>query len=225
MSKFDPFAPCPSCGHIAHVGIECRAPYFAEGGGTVECRCVLHVTVELAGPDAVAAYPSAPKKKRRSSTSPTVRTLKECQRRGWLAGVVERRNPKLRNVTHDLFGFADVMAVDPHAGRTLLIQATADMNHLAARQRKLEGRREPAEEGTAEAPKDAKARERVRANVITCLRAGVVVEVWGWRKLLQKKKDGKRSKRAAFEVARRRAALTSTDLPGGGTIMWDEVDA
>lgn len=180
--------------------------------------------IETGGPDAVAASPSAPKKRRKASVSPSARTLKECERRGWLAGVVERRNPKLKHVTHDLFGFADIMAVDPHAGRTLLIQATADMNNMQKRMRKLEGRRDAAEEGTAEEEKDRRARERVRANVITCLRAGVTVEVWGWRKLLQKNKDGKRSKQAKYEVARRRAALTSTDLPGGGTIMWDEVE-
>ncbi len=212
MSAHD---PCPHCGHLAHVGIECRQPFFAEGGGTTECRCTLHV-----------APAEKAKKRRKSSTSPTQRTLKECDRRGWLAGVVERRNPKLKHVTHDLFGFADVMAVDPHAGRTFLIQATAQMTNMNRRQRKLEGRREDAEVGTPEEPKDARARERVRANVITCLRAGVVIEVWGWRKLLQKKTDGKRSKRATFEVARRRAALLiDAARDGAWAIAWEDVEA
>lgn len=44
--------------------------------------------------------------------TPTQRTLAECKRRGWTAQVVERRIP-FNNVTVDLFGCIDIVAIVP----------------------------------------------------------------------------------------------------------------
>lgn len=73
----------------------------------------------------------APKKKRKKTASPAARTLAECRRRGWIAGVVERRIPfpKPRGTTIDLFGVIDIVAVDPTAPigqRIIGIQATTN---------------------------------------------------------------------------------------------------
>lgn len=87
----------------------------------------------------------APKKKRKSSTSPTARTLAECKRRGWIAGVVERRIPfpKPMGTTIDLFGVIDVIAVAPDVknlpwkGAIVAIQATASAANHAHRRTKI----------------------------------------------------------------------------------------
>lgn len=212
MTAFDPYANCPHCSHLSHVGIECRAPSFS-----CFCACVAHVKP----PSAELPSPAPKKKRRKASTSPSARTLKECKRRGWLAGVVERRNPHLKHVTHDLFGFVDIVAVNPLRGCTVLIQATADANHMNKRQRKIEGRREEALEDTPETPKEVRAREAVRQNALTCLKAGLVIEVWGWRKL--KAKRG--GKKVTWEVLRRRAVLGSITELNAMTIEWEDVDA
>lgn len=76
-----------------------------------------------------------PRKKRKSSTSPTQRTLAECRKRGWTAQVVERRLPRMF-VTQDLFGVIDVVALafTIESGRAILgIQATTDANHANRR--------------------------------------------------------------------------------------------
>lgn len=62
--------------------------------------------------DAPEADEAAPRKKRRKGTSPTARTLAECRRRGWPAGVVEkfvRFPPPGHHV--DLFGVIDIVAI------------------------------------------------------------------------------------------------------------------
>lgn len=59
--------------------------------------------------------------------SPTQRTLAECRKRGWDADIVERR---LRfNVTKDLLGCIDVVAVTPDG--IIGIQATSGPHHAA----------------------------------------------------------------------------------------------
>lgn len=60
----------------------------------------------------------APKKKRKKPASPTSFTLKECAKRGWIAGVVERfvRFPPPGHKV-DLFGVIDIVAIAPSAPR------------------------------------------------------------------------------------------------------------
>lgn len=66
--------------------------------------------------------------------TPTQRTLKKMRDEGWTAAVVERRNPHLRNVTHDLFGFIDVIGI--RDGETLAVQTTSASN-VSARIKKI----------------------------------------------------------------------------------------
>lgn len=90
--------------------------------------------------DEQATIPLAPKKKRKSSTSPTSRTMVELRKRGWTAQIVEHRVPKV-NILRDLFGCIDVVALVPVAGSltrvTLGIQATAGANNHALRRAKI----------------------------------------------------------------------------------------
>lgn len=130
--------------------------------------------------------------------SPTQRTLQECRRRGWHAGVVERWNPHAR-VRHDLFGFADIVAITcdlrnapgpPPVGPQLVaIQATSGGN-VSSRMKKVAARREA----------DA------------WVAAGGRVEVWGWRS--RKVKRGGKAVRWAVRIMRLVA-------PG----EWGEVEA
>lgn len=90
-------------------------------------------------------------------TSPTQRSLALLRERGYVAEVVERWNPFAR-VRHDLFGFADIIAIKP--GDRLLVQTTSGSN-VAARIAKI-GDNELAQV----------ARE-----------AGFGIHVHGWRKL------------------------------------------
>ena len=69
-------------------------------------------------------------------TSPTQRALAICKSRGWTAGIVERRNPKLLHVTHDFLGVFDLIACHPSLG-LLAVQVTSGANH-AARETKIE---------------------------------------------------------------------------------------
>lgn len=96
--------------------------------------------------------------------SPTKRTLDECRRKGWLAGVVERFvmfPPPGHRV--DLFGFVDVVVVEPGRGGILAIQATSDNGgNFAGRIRKI------VSECTPEARQ--------------LLEAGNRIEVWAWKK-------------------------------------------
>ena len=95
--------------------------------------------------------------KKRSSTSPTQRTLQLCKKAGWTAQVVERWNP-FANIRQDLFGVIDVVALD--GSRIIGIQTTSGSN-VAARLAKI--RDTPA--------------------AAMWLRSGGVLIVHGWRKL------------------------------------------
>jgi hypothetical protein len=55
--------------------------------------------------------PAKPKRKKR--VTPKERSLRECRRRGWTAGDVERRIPfpRPRGTTFDLFGVIDIVAL------------------------------------------------------------------------------------------------------------------
>lgn len=94
---------------------------------------------------------------KKSSTSPTQRTLKKLRDDGYIVQVVERWNQYAR-VRVDLFGGIDLIAI--RDGQILGIQATSNDN-AAARVTKL----------LAEPKMEA------------WLRAGGALEVWGWRKL------------------------------------------
>lgn len=76
---------------------------------------------------------------------------------GWLAGIVERKVSRI--VTHDLFGFIDVIAVKPSDDCGILGLQVTDRTHVSHRVKKL--LQEP--------------------NLQTCLESGMRVEVWGVR--------------------------------------------
>jgi hypothetical protein len=88
--------------------------------------------------------------------SPTQRTLKECKRRNWTAGIVERRVP-FKQIAIDLFGCIDIVVATPDG--ILGIQATSGTNHAA---------------------RMAKARQEPR--LAAWLGAGARFEVWSWAK-------------------------------------------
>ncbi len=69
-------------------------------------------------------------KRKRSSVSPTRRTLAECRKRGYVVQVVERWNQHAR-VRQDLFGVIDLVALAN--GAILGIQACAGASHSARR--------------------------------------------------------------------------------------------
>ena len=94
------------------------------------------------------------------AASPTERTLRALRDADYLAAVVERWNPHT-NTRHDLFKFADLLAVRP--GTTLAVQATSGSN-LSKRIAKLHA--EP--------------------NVRSCLLAGWIVQAWGWTRYKQR---------------------------------------
>lgn len=75
-----------------------------------------------------------PKKRRKSSKSPTSRTLDECKRRGWEAGIVERfvRFPPPGHRV-DLYGCIDLVVMRPAIDGLLGIQACAGSGHAAHR--------------------------------------------------------------------------------------------
>jgi hypothetical protein len=129
-------------------------------------------------------------------SSPTQRTLAECRRLGFQAGVVEKRistmtfKPKpgtkpnpFSSVTIDLFGFIDILALGD--GSTYAIQTTSTP-HLADRKAKIES----------------------LPTLAAVLDAGWLVECWGWAK------RGKRGKRKLWTLRRER-------LVGPGT--WQEI--
>ena len=88
---------------------------------------------------------SEPRKKRSGGASPTARTLAECKRRGWTAGVVERHSPFPRpfGKKHDLFGVIDLIVIVPPVrrrrsrGSILAIQATSSASNHAHRRAKI----------------------------------------------------------------------------------------
>ena len=73
------------------------------------------------------------KKKRRSSVSPTQRSLALLRQQGYLCEVVERWNPWAK-VRQDLFGIGDILAIKDR--ETLLVQTTSRSN-VNARVKKI----------------------------------------------------------------------------------------
>ena len=73
------------------------------------------------------------KKKRRSSVSPTQRSLALLREQGYLCEVVERWNPWAK-IRQDLFGIGDILAIKNR--ETLLVQTTSRSN-VNARVKKI----------------------------------------------------------------------------------------
>jgi len=97
--------------------------------------------------------------KKKSSTSPTKRTLEKCKKHGWTVAVVERWN-QFAKVRQDLFGFVDVVAM---SGQGFVgIQSTSGSNVSS---------------------RIAKIREEPRA--AEWLKCGGRIFVHGWRKLVK----------------------------------------
>lgn len=69
------------------------------------------------------------------SDTPTTRSMRLLRKQGWLVAVVEKWNPHKR-IRQDLFGFADLIAVDKVGKRFLLVQTTSSAN-FASRWRKV----------------------------------------------------------------------------------------
>jgi hypothetical protein len=100
---------------------------------------------------AAVSKPKKPKPK-----SPTARSLEECRKRGWHAGVVEQTIPHTF-IKRDLFGIIDIVAITPDG--IVGIQATSGTNHAA---------------------RIAKAQAEPRLSAWLGARATFVV--WSWRK-------------------------------------------
>ena len=106
--------------------------------------------------------------------TPTQRTLRELKRRGLVCAVVEKWNPHVvrgdggRGIRQDLFGFLDILALDPVRG-VLGVQAC----------------------GSAFSGHVGKLTEERAGPVIEWLRTpGTALELWGWRKVKVKVKRG-----------------------------------
>ena len=67
------------------------------------------------------------------ATSPTILTLKNLRKRGYLAAVVEKWNPHA-HIRQDLFGFIDVIGVGPLG--TIGVQCTTK-DHISDRIKKI----------------------------------------------------------------------------------------
>jgi hypothetical protein len=90
--------------------------------------------------------------------SPTQRSLDLLRKEGYLAAVVEKFN-QFAGVRQDLFGFADIIAVNAQTRTTLAVQTTAAAG-LSDRRRKV------LDSGEA----------------MICMAAGWKLEVHGWAK-------------------------------------------
>lgn len=88
----------------------------------------------MIGTDPIAAK-LKPIKRKKSSTSPTARSLKYLRGLGYIADVTERWIPR-RNVRKDLFGFIDILAISDT--EVLAVQSTGgDGGNVAARVTKI----------------------------------------------------------------------------------------
>jgi len=90
-------------------------------------------------------------------SSPTARSLGHLRKRGWMAHVVEKRNPFTKKL-NDCFG-ADIIAIHPARKEVLWVQATSGSNHSAR-------------------VKKCKSNPEVAVILIT----GHRFEVWSWKK-------------------------------------------
>lgn len=145
-----------------------------------------------------AGTSEAKRTKRSKGASPTARALAHCRKLGWDAGVVERRNP-YAHITHDLFGFVDIVAVDD-CGTVRWLQVTRT-DHMTNRIAKIEG--------------DGKMRA-----IAGYLSIGGRVEVWGWAK------RGAKGKRKMWTLRRAvRVAGEWYDATNGDEMIWPTAGA
>lgn len=120
------------------------------------------------------AIPVAPKKKRKSSTSPNARTLAECRKRGWIAQTVERPwNPHTK-VTLDLFGVIDIVAIEPPNDEILGGPRIIGIQACSGGRSGADGR------GSDHAARRAKILAEPRAK--QWVEAGGRLELWSWSK-------------------------------------------
>lgn len=105
-------------------------------------------------------------------TSPTQRTLAYLRKKGWTCAVAEKFNPHVgpHGIRQDAFGFLDIICVRSLHPGVLGVQATSGAN-VAARVAKIS--------------------EIDAARV--WLEASNKIVVVGWRRLVQRKKDGSKS--------------------------------
>ena len=121
--------------------------------------------------------------------SPTQRTLKAMKDQGRLCGIVERFNPHVgtHGIRQDLFGFIDIIAIDPVDGIVAIQSCGQDFSgHI----KKIQEERN---EIAFEWMKHAKC------------------ELWGWRKVKNKLKGGGYGKSMRWQA---RVADLSIDSDG-----------
>tara|TARA_Y100000004_G_C8704547_1_gene323167 strand:- start:128 stop:550 length:423 start_codon:yes stop_codon:yes gene_type:complete len=98
-------------------------------------------------------------KKKRRKAPVNQMTLDWCRSRDWMIG---RTEYKIRfNVTKDLFGFIDFVAVRPEVVGVLAIQVTTFENRLARVKKIL---------------------NETNVEALNWLRSGNQIEVWGWKR-------------------------------------------
>ena len=103
--------------------------------------------------------------------STTQRAIDRCDAQGWLVAKCEYTvQYGRRHVSRDLFGFADLIALDGFPG-SLLIQVT-DNTHVSERRRKILGKIQPKEK---QAAADAR-----RDGALRWLDCDNRIEVWGF---------------------------------------------
>lgn len=115
------------------------------------------------------------KKKKKRSMSSNARTKKHLTSLGWHCEIVERFNPHVGEFGKrlDMFGFIDIVAVNPYEKRIVWIQACG--TDFQPHWRKMV----------------TEATDEVRQVAIAFLEAGGQILLIGWRKVLEKK-GGKR---------------------------------
>lgn len=95
------------------------------------------------------------------SRSPSAMTIEHLRRNGYRAQSVEKWIPQAKRKM-DLFGFIDIVALDPLTGKIVGIQATSGSN-VSSRVEKILGER--------------------RQEAADWLRCGGLIQVWGWKKV------------------------------------------
>jgi hypothetical protein len=115
------------------------------------------------------------------AASPSQRTLERLRKDGYIAQVVEKRVP-FRNITQDLFGCIDILAVKP--GHPVLgVQATTVSNQSARYKKSI-----------------------AIPELRVWLEAGCRFEVWGWAQ------SGKEGKRKLWTPSIRNVRLVDLDF-------------
>ena len=138
--------------------------------------------------------PAAPKKRKKMGMSPTARSLAWLRSFGWPAQVVEQTLPRCF-IKRDLFGLADIVALDGKPG-VLLVQATTE-THLGDHMQK--------------------ASEIATLRTILTLGNRFEIHVYG-KRMTAPQPGVKRTKSAAVYYEMRRVEA----LYRGDTVIWEE---